>query len=148
MTDDSRSLLLPLHIFVITSHFFLSQVLALLRNNLLKLDGRILLLGPLQDSPGPPIGKIGYAVPVALHCQISKYDSLMLRKHEGHNPYQLCRTALQDGSGPPVGKIGYAVPVALHCQISKYDSLMLNKPEGHNCITCYVQRLGIQILTQ
>ncbi len=47
VTDDSRSLLLPLHIFVITSHLLLGQVLALLRHNLLKLDGRILLLGPL-----------------------------------------------------------------------------------------------------
>jgi len=83
VTDDSRSLLLPLHIFVIAGHLFLSQVLALLRHNLLKLDGRILLLGPLQDSPGPPIGKVGYAVPVALHCHIcfiSKYDSSMLSK--------------------------------------------------------------------
>jgi len=132
VTDDSRSLLLPLHIFVITSHLLLSQVFALLCHNLLKLDGRILLLGPLQDSPGPPIGEVGYAVPVALHCQISKYDSLMLGQHEGHNPYQLCRTALHDGSGPPIGGVGYAVPVALHCDISKYDPWMLSKHEGHN----------------
>ncbi len=71
MTVDSRSLLLPLHIFVIAGHLFLSQILALLRYNLLKLDGGILLLGPLQDSPGPPVGKVGYAVPVALQRQIS-----------------------------------------------------------------------------
>ena len=99
VTDDSRSLLLPLHIFVIAGHLLLSQVFALLRHNLLKLDGRILLLGPLQDSPGPPIGKVGYAVPVALHRQISisaSTDSLVISKHEGHKPFQLCRTALQD----------------------------------------------------
>lgn len=62
-----RSLPLPLNILFIAGHLILTQVLALLSHNLLKLDWRVLLLGTLEDSACPAIGKISNAVPVTLH---------------------------------------------------------------------------------
>ena len=68
VSKNVRSLLLPLHIFLIAGHLILGQVLALLGNNLLKLDGRVSLLGALENGPGSAIGKVCNTVPITLHC--------------------------------------------------------------------------------